>query len=1038
MEGTTGSENTGKAAGAAALVISAARDRATPIDLRPDETREILEQTAEPVLTGNTTGTGIPDPGADPASPPADQWTTHFGWGRVNLGAAVALARNGDIPPEAAIDSPDWYAPVTGSSMHVTGLAQARFATGTHFTWTLQWGVGEAPTSWTTAASSSSSSSVTDFGNIDLNAVRTALASYVPPPDTGGPTLSAVSQSPYAKEFTVRLVVNGDGISTPGIDRRVFNSAEDPTLRSGFPKRMGTGGEAPIRYADLNGDNVEELIVPAEDGQVHAYEPNGSELSGWPVQTQLEKSAQGHGSAPGFNALEAATPPLEPLRGPVVADLDGDGTPEVIETAGIHIYVWEPNGNPRPGFPVQDDQSFCNPANESQPLHHPKCGFLSSPAVGHLEGQDQPLDIVAPSLDGHLYAFDRDGNPLSGFPVPLADPGVAAGQRMTAESINEAAIGDLNGDGKDDVVAASNETYAADAPGANVCPGSGTASDVLANAAGGSSRVYAINGANGNVMPGWPIHLNGAIQSTLPLIGPGQNPSIAKIGGQTTIVASTTGSASINEFSASGALQRCVQQGAYGAASDATDRTGTINLFESASLGKLLPAETDPDIVKYGLTVSDAANLLLSGQNVPYNHLIGAYNAQTGAPLPSFPRITDDFQFLSSSDIARVDQTIPGNQVVAGTGLGLLHAYNGATGLDVSGFPKVTGGWLFAPAAISGDGRIADITREGYLFEWNLANAPACQSEWPSFRHDPQQTGNYDKDGTLPGSLTGVTLTTSGGHPAIQVTATGDDLLCGTAAKYELVTSSNPITNANFNAATLLTGTPAPAGSGTQQTFEIPDGALRYLAIRAVDEQNNVGPSSPLDRGPSPVGDADNDGVPDSTDNCPAVFNPTQSDLDGDGTGDACDADQDGDGVNNGSDNCPANPNPDQADNDGDGIGNACDPTPNGAGGSAGSGGKAGAPDTTIAAVSKGRHRATFTFDGSGGSSPISFQCKLKRPHRRGHGNRRHTFAPCGSPVTFRHLKPGPYRFAVRAVGADGQVDPSPARTRFRIRAHRH
>jgi hypothetical protein len=62
-----------------------------------------------------------------------------------------------------------------------------------------------------------------------------------------------------------------------------------------------------------------------------------------------------------------------------------------------------------------------------------------------------------------------------------------------------------------------------------------------------------------------------------------------------------------------------------------------------------------------------------------------------------------------------------------------------------------------------------------------------------------------------------------------------------------------------------------------------------------------------------PEPDADGDGVPDATDNCPTTSNPGQEDVDGDGVGDACD-------------NCPGNPNTNQADNDGDQLGDACDP----------------------------------------------------------------------------------------------------------------
>ena len=262
---------------------------------------------------------------------------------------------------------------------------------------------------------------------------------------------------------------------------------------------------------------------------------------------------------------------------------------------------------------------------------------------------------------------------------------------------------------------------------------------------------------------------------------------------------------------------------------------GALNLFESASVGDLLGTGT-PDVVKYELSLGQAANLLLVGQNFPYNHLIGAFDGSTGATLPAFPTVTDDYQFLSANDVAKLDPRCRPTRSSAGTGLGLLHAYDGATGLDVPGFPKQTG--RLAGRAAGAVVRRADGRHDARGLPVRVADRSAgVPAEWPSFRHDQQDSGNYNHDGTPPERALqhDASRALGGGRYRLAFTAPGDDGPCGTPASY--------ITRVGSRQVDLGLGPPVAGGSTFSAEITLPRGG-RKLSIQAQDKAGNIGPTA--------------------------------------------------------------------------------------------------------------------------------------------------------------------------------------------------
>jgi len=103
-------------------------------------------------------------------------------------------------------------------------------------------------------------------------------------------------------------------------------------------------------------------------------------------------------------------------------------------------------------------------------------------------------------------------------------------------------------------------------------------------------------------------------------------------------------------------------------------------------------------------------------------------------------------------------------------------------------------------------------------------------------------------EAVAPAAVADLAVVTAGDNSlTLQWTAPGDDGNTGTATRYEIRHSLNPINAANFNNATEVANPPAPLIAGTVQQFTVTPvdtTATRHFALRAFDELDNPSPVS--------------------------------------------------------------------------------------------------------------------------------------------------------------------------------------------------
>ncbi|MGH2816862.1 MAG: S8 family serine peptidase [Actinomycetota bacterium] len=630
------SEAVGRSAGMAGLIYAAARNEVAKDALADygeldgeggvpagrsisaEEVDQIISSTADDMNFVEPPYEAQPKYAVETQRYPATPgWDPFFGYGRVNARRMVQAVAESKVPPEADLTSPKWFDIVSPDSgpIEIEGRAAALRAAG--FSYTVEWGVW----SWrdVNSAPAYSDEGVTlahprdlsgpvegALATIDPAAVEAALdAANAPFAGAEGPAVDPVTgrgdhenhQIPDRFGVIVRLEVTAkdatgapltdiDGEPLTGLGTKNFNFHSDPALFAGFPIDLRGDGAASPRFADIDDDGTDELVVATSNGLIHAYEADGTEVEGWPVHTS---DADLNYGAPAYSSGEITTPVhAAVLRSPSVGDLDRDGDLEVV--AGDfqgRVWAFDSDGGVLDGFPVRSNAAYSTPQRpdreagfyashtELVPGDYPGSGplpndpdlvpdlvnrhdklnrviwwFLAAPTLANIDASTDELEIIAGAGDRHIYAFHFDGSPVAGWPVLMRDPATTGSvDPVTHEVANKPgiepfngakvvvspAVGDVDGDGTLEIIATVNEQYK-ETPNTD-----DPAPFAVSTAEGGNQRVYALypdgsahgdgpGGPGGHpnpnaFLPGWPAKIATVTLELLPVVGDGPDGS---------------------------------------------------------------------------------------------------------------------------------------------------------------------------------------------------------------------------------------------------------------------------------------------------------------------------------------------------------------------------------------------------------------------------------------------------------------------------------------------------------------------------------
>lgn len=478
--------------------------------------------------------------------------------------------------------------------------------------------------------------------------------------------------------------------------------------------------------ADVNGDGGLDIVLATNNGHVLAVEGDGRVL--WDTDI-----APSFGLDAGFQSISSS---------PAVADLDGDGKPEVVVGAGSlqsdrcipgGVIVLDSQGEPRPGWPKSTYDNEIPPQDCPDPVY-------STPALGDLDG-DGDLEIVVGAFDTRVYAWHHDGSPVDGFPPPskfyLEQGWEGMASRLADTVWSSPALADLDGDGYLDVVIGTDEGMIGPQPDGSTwdCPYA-TPPGATNDYCGGT--LYAWD-RHGDPLAGYPKRILEIIQSS---------PAVA-------------------DANYDGAPEVFVGAGSYYHNNSPDHPEYGFHLFAWGADGGVPlgwgGGQPTDGTVNASPVVGDIAGDIRPEIIVPsMDGKLYAWHAN-GVRVGGFPMTPrnlfgspGNYDFGKSPILADYDGdgkmeiflTI-GWSVAVVDGNGAMLTSTDANGQDK---PYYYGDapYLNNPAAgdIDGDGSLELVVHNSKLTVWDLP-AAAREASWPMFRHDPARTGVVTSDPAL-------------------------------------------------------------------------------------------------------------------------------------------------------------------------------------------------------------------------------------------------------------------------------------------------